>query len=305
MEKQYVGSLLKRMRKQVGITAGDLAKKAGVSRATISNIENGRVNPNQDTINLIFENLYMDLDSLDIHLLNKEEMQWQIIMDEIDAHLMNNRYIKAAPLVLQLKEDEAFNEKKSHTQYVLFCDALIYKDRTKDNVGFLSILYQAIKIGYSDFNYEYIRDYYLSRVELKIITNIASAYSEMDNLDRAINIMQDLKRNFDENCIDRDYKGKQYPHILYDLSTYLAKKGRLDDALDIAGQGITVCLDTGYLAFLPKLQFNKGYYHVEQGENEIGITDIKQAYFTLRLYQDHDNADIIAAYVKEKFGLIF
>ena len=58
-----IGYLLRRHRRQVGITQEDLAARAGVSPRTIGNLENGRGNPRAGTIRLIAEALDLSADA--------------------------------------------------------------------------------------------------------------------------------------------------------------------------------------------------------------------------------------------------
>ena len=49
-EAQKLGRNLKRIRKEKGISQGDIAREFGMDKAFISNIENGKTNPTLATI---------------------------------------------------------------------------------------------------------------------------------------------------------------------------------------------------------------------------------------------------------------
>jgi len=49
-EAQKLGRNLKRIRKEKGISQGDIVRSIGMDRAFISNIENGKTNPTLATI---------------------------------------------------------------------------------------------------------------------------------------------------------------------------------------------------------------------------------------------------------------
>ena len=49
-ESQRLGKNLKRIRKEKGITQGDIVRALGMDRAFVSNIENGKANPTLATI---------------------------------------------------------------------------------------------------------------------------------------------------------------------------------------------------------------------------------------------------------------
>jgi transcriptional regulator with XRE-family HTH domain len=48
--KEEVGKRIRYLRKSLGFTADDLAKKAGVSQSMISQIERGQVSPSLETL---------------------------------------------------------------------------------------------------------------------------------------------------------------------------------------------------------------------------------------------------------------
>lgn len=65
---EIIGNLIKEHREQLNITSAELAKKVGVSQATISNIENGKFGKRTSSLNIINDIISV----LDINIDNKE-----------------------------------------------------------------------------------------------------------------------------------------------------------------------------------------------------------------------------------------
>ena len=63
-EAQKLGKNLKRIRKEKGISQGDIVRSLGMDRAFISNIENGKTNPTLATIAKLAKVLNISVDKL-------------------------------------------------------------------------------------------------------------------------------------------------------------------------------------------------------------------------------------------------
>lgn len=63
-ESEKLGSNLKRIRKEKGISQGDIGRELKVSRGFISTIENGKTNPTLSTISKLAKALGVSSDEL-------------------------------------------------------------------------------------------------------------------------------------------------------------------------------------------------------------------------------------------------
>lgn len=63
-EAQKLGRNLKRIRKEKGISQGDIVRSLGMDRAFISNIENGKTNPTLATIAKLAKALSVPIEDL-------------------------------------------------------------------------------------------------------------------------------------------------------------------------------------------------------------------------------------------------
>ena len=63
-EAQKLGRNLKRIRKEKGISQGDIVRSLGMDRAFISNIENGKTNPTLATIAKLAKAIGVSTDEL-------------------------------------------------------------------------------------------------------------------------------------------------------------------------------------------------------------------------------------------------
>ena len=63
-EAQKLGQNLKRIRKEKGISQGDIVRKLGMPKSFISNIENGKTNPTLATIAKLAKALNVNIEEL-------------------------------------------------------------------------------------------------------------------------------------------------------------------------------------------------------------------------------------------------
>ncbi len=63
-ESTKFGKNLKRIRTEKGITQGDIVRSIGISRSSVSNIENGRTNPTLATIAKLAKALSVPIEEL-------------------------------------------------------------------------------------------------------------------------------------------------------------------------------------------------------------------------------------------------
>ena len=307
MEKQLIGNIIRRLRKQQGISSSELARRVGVDRATIYNIENGKVNPNKETVDLILEYLYVDFEYIDIQLLNEEEAKHVKAIDEMDEYISKNDYVRAKELLKDLKMDGKFKARILNKQYIAYAEAIITKESGKDAKfkKTIAILKGIMKESIPKFNEKNIKDYYLSKSEIYILLNLANIYDEIGKYEAAIIIARGLKENFDNYCIDKNYRGKHLPKILFNLSNYLGRAGKEDEALKLCEEGIELCVVTDSYRVLPALTFNKGFFLAkEEVTKEEGINLMKRTYHTLIIHQKPEEAKKIQEYLKLEYNIL-
>lgn len=63
-EAQKLGRNLKRIRKEKGISQGDIVRKLGMTKSSVSNIENGKTNPTLATIAKLAKALGVPIEDL-------------------------------------------------------------------------------------------------------------------------------------------------------------------------------------------------------------------------------------------------
>ena len=292
MIKHDTGSLIKRLRRQKDITQEQLAEYAGIDRATLSKIENGKATANNSTLNIIFQKLGLDPASLSGYFLSKKEVEWEAARTEIETSASHRDYEKVYALLEKLENDAEYMGQSNNRQYVTYLRGFSHLFTGKSPDEALEMLDRAIEMTLPNFSLQYLDDYHLSSLEFNICSSMALAHSISGRQDKAIGLMFALKNNFDNHCIDRDLWGKQYPTIIYHLTRFLCLAERWQEALELCDIGRKAAA-SGYASNLPHIMLNKAYCQNALGDKAGSEQTFRNVYHTYLLYEMPGNAEAV------------
>jgi transcriptional regulator with XRE-family HTH domain len=299
------GSLVKKLRKQKGITQQMLAGDY-MARSHLSKIENGKVMPGKNTMETLLEKLGFDAHQYLSYYLDPKMSEYQNQMDSLDSFLAYKDVEKATILITELSSDSKFMQHDRHRQYILCAKAA--NEMNNGNYDYKvvhSMLYEALTITIHNFREDCIDGYLLSKHELKAINMLAMTYAKNDRLDDAINILTSLRKNFDKPFIDKTYKGKHYPLFIINLTSCLHQAERYKEAVEVCEEAKKVCLDTGFLYCLPSIILNMAMSQHKLGDNMSCERNLKQAYYSSDMYEMFDNVKYIKEFAEHKLGIKF
>ncbi|MCL2572128.1 MAG: helix-turn-helix transcriptional regulator [Defluviitaleaceae bacterium] len=295
MANYNVGSLIKRLRKQKGLTQEELAFPI-IDRATLSKIESGKVMPNNKTLENLLEKLGFAPHKITDFFHDEEMADALKILNELDNLLTFQTYDQKDPvvskiddLIQQLENNEKYMQNELNRQNILILKATNAINKRSTSLEVRSILSDAIKITIPTFNIKNIRDYYLSKQDRTIISRLAVSYSEEGKTDKAVDIMYELKLNFDNHCIDNDEMGREYPTIIMNLARYLGEDDRLNEAIEVCDVGIKVCIKNHNLYRLPFILWLKAATLGWLGKAEESKKLFTQIVTVMELFEMHDH----------------
>jgi len=200
MELFNVGSLIKRVRKQKGITQEELAHPI-IDRATLSRIESGKVVPNKSTLVALIERLGLAPSSIENFFLDENNSDAEKILTELDALRIYETSDESAALekidaaVKRLEDNESYMQNPLNVQRVLAMKAenAMKRRETPDKV--IAMLIDALKISIPTYNESGIEDYYLTSVDLLILNTISTVLHNAGRFDDAAKLLYRVKSN--------------------------------------------------------------------------------------------------------------
>lgn len=176
------GNKVKQIRNTLNLTQKDVSNISGVSMDTLRKIENGKVIPNQITLELISAVLKEDLNTLLLKYRLKNTKMITELLDEIDKKLDNEDYEniliyyeKLKKLLVNEKEYDSINNEYVENiikQKNLFYNGILCNINSKDLDLSLSYYEASIKITTPDFNVNKIYKFIYNDYELRILMNM-------------------------------------------------------------------------------------------------------------------------------------
>ena len=307
MANYNIGSLITRLRKQKNLTQEELAYSL-IDRTTLSKIESGKAVPNNKTLEALLQKLGFNPYKITDFFHDDEMADAQKSINELNSLLTfqthdpkSQTIARVDTLIGQLDNNKKYTQHEINRQKILIFKAMNAINRREDAQTVRAMLMNAIKTTIPKFNVKNISDYYLTKQDQQVLNMLAICYSDEEQHDKAVEIMYELKHNYDKHCIDNNEMGDCYPAIVYNLSRFLAEADRYHEAIEVCDIGLKVCKETRSLYRLPVILGIKAACLGWIGKIEESKKLFSQIISTLELFEMHD--DVIAAKQQAKIAL--
>lgn len=305
MPKYPVGEFIKSLRNQRGMTQQELAYP-NFTRGYISKIERGEVTPQKENIRILLEKLGHDPNLSVEFPLSEKEVKIQSTMDEIENLFKRRKTQEADVLIAQLEEDKEFMKNDLYKQRLLYFKAVSALYKEEEHFKVREFLNEAIKITTPKFKEEDISKYFLTKIDTAIVNAFAIVYGEEGQLDKAVNILYELKKNFESRFIDNESKGRHYPMVIENLVRYLTRAKKYKEAIEVSDIGIKFCIEGSHMRLLPRIIVNKAMCLYEiGGDKEECKKLLRQAYYNYEMRGQFDSMEYIKSYIREKSDIDF
>ena len=147
MRNYEVGAFLKQARRQKGISQKQLSDSTGITEVAISRIETGQGTPRKANVDMLLQKLGYDPMNLGIYLLSRKEIEWQTIVDKIEAFLSFKKILEAEILVESLEKYKGFAKNDLNRQFLILTKARILRFKGDSENKVFAMLEEAIKIS--------------------------------------------------------------------------------------------------------------------------------------------------------------
>lgn len=272
-----VGVVIRKTRESLGIARKELCD--GICTIeTLNRIENGQRTPNRATFQALMERMGKCGEKYFPYF--NGPMDLLIMREDISRLVGNRRYEEAERKLIELKKRINGNDKVNQ-QFVLREEALIdYRMGRIDQKEKRKRLIEALKCTVPYYNDEVMSRDFFSRGEILLFCNIAVSYAEENDLEKAINMLYQMKAYFDRSSIDLEERSISESFVLSNLEQCLGRNGEPEEAIKIANKAIKLCLDYGKGISVPGLLFNVAYEtRVLYGDTTLYRKRMAQAYY--------------------------
>lgn len=252
---QAFGKEVRKIRTNLELTQKDVCKLSGIHVDTLRKIENGKVIPTQQTLDLLSPILKKDLNQLLLNYRLNNYPAFEEIKNRLESKIDRDEY---QTLSLELKDLNALLEGESNitfiniiNQLILLIESIILSKKYNEFNKALDKLIEAIKITTPKFSLCNYKSFVYDSIELRILMNMALILDEIQPLELSLEIL--------EFCVHmvEPYE-VLYPKICYNLSYVYHRLGMHKDALKYSKLGIAYCMKYRDYNGLNLLYFRKG-----------------------------------------------
>lgn len=197
--------LMKKKRKELGLTQNELAEKCGVSKNTIYNYENGKSEPNKETLNILAEIFNVPVLEL---ILNDDK--GKIINDSNFDDILNileDKFIEKIEKLL-IKKYKNITKKSLDEKRISFYLAFILKSITGKRIIYSETIEKVIffdidKESIILYDFIVIEQYILNTIS--IIENLEKNNDVVLDINRFINLLDNEKIKYKSDLVLNKY----------------------------------------------------------------------------------------------------
>ena len=301
MQNFFLGDYIRQRRLELGLTQEQVCE--GICEPiTLSRIENGKQTPSRVRINAILQRLDLPEDRY-YALLTKEELEIEALEKEIVACNVTERKKECFE---QIEKLETFAKGDPLIQQFIIRSKLLLEqlDNRYTPQEEIEILTQAIRLTVPDFNTEEIEKKLYTRDEIKIINQIANAYSCAGNQKKAADIFYQLLKYIRKHIKEAITSAGVLPMILYNYARVLDLAGRYEEGIEYALETKEVCIKYGHYQYLPRCIEIYGECCYFLGRIEESKKAYRQAYYICEAIGDV-NLEVTKEEAKKYLNLEF
>lgn len=313
MQEMFLGEAIKKRRLELGLTQEQLCE--GICEPiTVSRLENGKQTPSRNRINALLERLDMPADRF-YALLSKHELDIDALQRQITAY--NVQFDKAT---LENRPQIREQALKAHQELEAIIDAddklsrqLILRSRVilgTENGAYSfeekkRMLSEAIRLTAPYFDVDDIGRGLYTTDEIKIINQLALAYSNAGEHMEAISIFTQLYKYMQKHFQNIPLARAKLTMVACNYARDLSTVGQYRKAIEIAEEGQQVCLDYGHYQALPTLLGIQASCYHKLEEDAKSKDFYLQAYYLMKVIGDDSNLQILQRKAKKEIDLEF
>lgn len=301
MAEYLVGELIKKLRKEKRITQAALCEGLCTS-ANLSRIEQGKQGLDKYLFNSLMQRLGEDPNNYFANFISVDKFEINRKMEEVIGLIMNEEYEKVGKEVDGLEDKEYFKSKLV-LQFIMFTRAAVRINLEGIDVDIIEYLLSAIEITRKNFDLDKVADYVLTRMEIDLINMIAIVYSSKGNMEKSVQILNNIVKNAESNYTDDFEKAKIHMLVMYNLSKCLGLLGRYDESVEICDKAIRIGVNNNNMRLLPKIVYNKAWCLYYLGDKKTCESLLHEAYYSARMQRNFKFSNNIVEKAQNNFGI--
>ena len=249
------GETIRNIRKELQLTQNDVSELSGINMETIRRVENGKVIPKFETLDLLSSIYKKDINDLFLKYRVYNYSYYYDIKNRIEAKFDRNDFktldIELKELNILLKYINNSFYKNLITQLSLLTEAGILYNHVGNADEALDRLTKAMRISSPLFNLNDYSSFVYSSMEIRILMNITTISYISNHTEKYIEVMEFCLKSADSN-------DEVYPKICGTLAGIYIKNKNFKKALELADAAIKACQHSRNLNNLNLFYYIKG-----------------------------------------------
>ncbi len=306
MREIHIGEIIKQRRLELGLTQEELCE--GICEPpTMSRIEKGHQTPTHSKLKALLQRLGLPGEKF-YAMMSKNELEIERLKSEIIASNAQHESIKVLNLLDKLTaiiDSDDHISQQFITRSRLLCGKMV-DDEIIDYTSpeKIELLLTALKLTVPKFDIEEIAKNLYSFEEVKFINQIALEYSNIQEIDIALDIYYQLMKYIKKHSLTLSDSIVMVPLISYNYSRLLCMNKRPREAIKIAQIGLADCRRYGRAEHLPGLLFMLADSYRQIENIEEARERFLESFYTYRAMNDNLNAEIVREHVLEHMGIV-
>jgi transcriptional regulator with XRE-family HTH domain len=303
------GQMIKKLRKDMGLTQAELAGRLLISQRHVARLESNETRLDVWQFVALTEIMGQRTEDFWLLYLDTEEYEHYIMFKRLKLILRNKgSENEVAELVSKLK-DGALGEKPLLKQFLRFAEIEIghlaepavketgLRNSAENPEDMLAKLDGVLRMSIPDFDESQVHTYRLTYNERAIIAKMANVLRMTGEIDKAIGLAAALVDNVENSNMSHEDIAATLPNGLINLATMYGMANRIDECLACNERLISVCREYKTYRFIPQALQNKAncLYLTGKGESDYKPL-LLEAYYSAKAMGD----DYFADFIKDK-----
>jgi len=296
------GEIIKKMRREMGISQENLAEQLHVSPRHMTRIESGETDMDIWQFMSILELLGQPTEDFWLLYLDTKEYDDYRTYRQIKRFLFERNFSEIRDILPKFEEG-ILSKQFFIRQFIAYVKVKVDKEISPDQA--IEKLYEVMHMSKPGFSEEKISEYRLTYNEIGTLIEFATRLFQMGERDRAIALKVSMIESRENLRASEEDKAKTLPALMSNLSTMLGKAGRYKECLKYCERAIEICREYNNFRLVPKILNNMASALKDLGEEEqIYKPHLVRAYHCAYAMGYTETARIIKKDAEEDFGII-
>lgn len=300
------GNAIRSIRQNLKLTQKDVIEQTGINENTLRRLENGKVLPKQETLDLLSVVYKQDVSQVFLSCRMDDFGKYSELMEEIDQafEASDTQWLsKCLEALLELSQTEMspYYKRMLEQTICLINGAIPSINRSNFEVAQKYIL-KGLKISIPDFDYENFKDHLYNKIELHLLMGLGITENDLNNQALAQSILSHCVHILDTTPELR--KGILPTKVYLNASYRFYVNGLYKESLDYANQGIDYNNKTLSQSSIGDLYFRKGMAELDLNlEASIYMSSFKKARFFLESLGREDLVNLMINILKDRYNI--